>query len=92
MDEEHKAAHAMGNILTSSMMRAYEGDPTPRTWLYLWERDGLQWLVRFRERHPRASVGNDWMSTFLALNRDAIMSEDERMDFNLKAYDNRVHA
>ncbi len=84
-DEECKAAHALGEILTSTMLRAYEEKPERRTFLYCWERDGLQWLLRFEGRHPDRSVGNDWMRAFLALNRDAINDPDGRMDFNLRA-------
>ncbi len=85
MSEEFKAAHALGGILTSTLMHAYEEKLGPRTFLYCWERDGLQWLLRFVDRHPDRSVGNDWMHSFLALNRDAINDPDGRMDFNLRA-------
>lgn len=84
-DEEHRAADALGGILTSTMMHAYEERLGPRTFLYVWERDGLQWLLRYQDRHPDGSVGNDWMRAFLDLNRDAINDPDGRMDFNLRA-------
>jgi len=84
-DEECKAAHALGGILTSTMMHAYEEKLGPRTFLYIWEREGLQWLLRFEGRSPDKSIGNDWMRAFLALNRDAINDPDGRMDFNLRS-------
>lgn len=86
MEEEHKAAHALGGILTSTMMYAYESVTGPRTFLYLWEREGLSWLIRYLDRNPEGSVGNDWMATFLELNREAILSDDGRMDFNLRDF------
>jgi len=81
-DEEQIAALALADILTSAMFLAYEGKPS-RTWLYCWERDGLSWLLRFRERRPDARA-NAWMYAFLDLNRDAILRPDGTMDFNLR--------
>lgn len=82
-DEEILAAHALGKILTSAMMRACD---EKRTWLFCWERDGLRWLIRYRGRRKDGSVGNLWMHDFLELNQEAIVSEG-RMDFNLKTFD-----
>ena len=84
MDEEEIAAKALGDILTSTLWHAYETAPVPRTWLFCWERDGLQWLLRFRERRPGGSTGNLWISTFLDLNREAILDPDGAMNFNLR--------
>jgi len=83
--EEHTAAKSMGDILTSTMQRAYE---EKRNFLYGWERDGLQWLIRYQDRNPKNSVGNLWMAHFLELNKEAILS-DGIMDFNLRAHDER---
>lgn len=81
-DEEQLAALALGGILTSAMMRAYE---EPRTWLFSWERDGLRWLIRFCDRRPDGIMDSEWTRSFLALNRAAILSDDGRIDFNLRA-------
>lgn len=85
-EEETAAARAIGGLITSTMLRAHEERPQPRTFLYVWEREALCWLLRYRDRHPRGPVGNDWVATFLALNRDAILDENGRMDFNLRAF------
>jgi hypothetical protein len=85
-DEDALAAYALGEILTSALMRAYNEN---RSWLYCWERDGLQWLVRYQGRKCSGSVGNLWMHDFIQLNHDAILSENGKMDFNLKAFDER---
>lgn len=86
IDEDESAARVLGDILTSVMLDAHGHEVRePRTWLYSWERDGLQWLLRFCERNPNGSIGNDWIRSFLALNREAILQEGGRMDFNLKA-------
>lgn len=85
-DEEQLAALALSGILTSAMLRASEEKPEPRTWLFGWERDGLSWLVRFRERRPEGGrMDSDWMPNFLNLNRTAILDPNGRMDFNLRA-------
>jgi hypothetical protein len=81
-DEEQLAAFALSGILTSVMLSAAEA---PRTWLYIWERDGLSWLIRFLDRRPDGRMDSDWMRPFLTLNRDAILSPDGTMDFNLRA-------
>ncbi len=84
-DEEQLAALALGGILTSALMRAAPDGSDARTWLYSWERDGLQWLIRFRERRPNGRMDSQWTASFLNLNRDAILSPDGKMDFNLRA-------
>lgn len=83
-DEEKAAAKALSDILESCLFRAHD---ERRTWLYCWERDGLQWLLRYRRRRPDGATGTWWMRDFLDLNEDAINSEDGRMDFNLRAFD-----
>lgn len=80
-DEEQLAALALGGVLTSAMMRAYESH---RAWLYIWERAGWQWLVRFKERRPDGRMDSLWTDSFLARNRDAIMSDHDKMNFNLR--------
>lgn len=90
-DEEQLAANALGEILASVMMHAYGERMGPRLWLYCWERDGLTWLIRFKERRPDWTM-NLWTSNFIDLNREAILDENGRMDFNLKAYDARKRA
>jgi hypothetical protein len=84
MDEEQLAALALGGVLTSAMMSAAEG-PSPRAWLYVWERDGLRWLIRFIDRRPDGRMDSEWTRSFLELNREAILSEGGKMDFNLRA-------
>lgn len=84
-DEEQIAARTLGDLLTSAMMRAYEETPEPRRWLYCWERDALQWLIRFKQRRPDARMSSDWIATFIDLNREAIESPSGAMDFNLRA-------
>ncbi|MCV9964024.1 hypothetical protein OIU34_19270 [Pararhizobium sp. BT-229] len=91
-DEEKIAAAALGETLTSVMLPAYDERRPRRDFLYVWERQGLRWLVRFKNRHPGGSVGNDWMSDFIELNREAILSDDGRMDFNLRAFNARQDA
>ncbi|WP_298958338.1 hypothetical protein [uncultured Roseibium sp.] len=81
---EKQAAEALGEMLTTEMQRAYENPLGPRTWFYGWERRAAQWLIAYRERHPGASVGNDWVPAFLELNKEAIMSEGVKIDFNLR--------
>lgn len=81
-DEDQLAALALSGVLTSAMLRASEEG---RRFLYCWERDGLQWLVRFRDRRPDGVMDSNWMPRFLALNREAIMAADDTMDFNLRA-------
>lgn len=81
MDEDKEAASALADLLTSAMTRAID---ERRDFLYGWERRGLQWLIRFRERdkeHPICA----WCSSFMRLNRDVIMAEGGRLDFNLRA-------
>lgn len=90
MNEDRLAAHALGGILTSTLFHAYEEPMGPRRFLYVWERDGLRWLLRFRRRDPDGSVGNDWMATFLALNEAAIEDDHGLMDFNLRAFSERA--
>ena len=85
VSEEHKAADALGNILTSVMERAYATTPQSCTSLYSWEREGLAWLIRFKDRNPHGLIGNDWIAAFVSLNHDAIMSPDGKMNFNLRA-------
>lgn len=83
--EEQLAAKALGEILTSTMLAAHGyGVTNTRTFLYIWEREGLQWLIRYKERYPERSVGNDWMKHFLELNREAILDDNGRMNFNLR--------
>lgn len=84
--EDDLAAEALAGILTSTMLRAYEDGPKPRTFLYIWERDGLRWLIRYCDSRWNAGQLNDWIVTFIELNREAILSEDGRMDFNLRAF------
>lgn len=84
-DEEQIAALALSGVLTSVMLHAAEARPEQRKWLYSWERDGLQWLIRFRDRRPSGFMDSAWMPNFLDLNREAIMSVDGRMNFNLRA-------
>lgn len=81
-DEDQSAAAVLSEILTSAMQRAHDVDK--RTWLYGWERDGYRWLIRFWDRRPSGSMCA-WSGAFLRLNRDAILSPDGRMDFNLRA-------
>jgi hypothetical protein len=81
-DEEQLAAMALSNMLTSAMMRAY--DIEHRSWLYLWERDGYRWLLRFRERRPDG-VMCAWSSRFIDLNRDVILADGGNVDWNLRA-------
>jgi len=81
-DEDQAAALALSNILTSAMFRAHEVDK--RTFLFSWERDGYRWLIRFGERRPDGIMCS-WSAAFLRLNRDAILDENGRMDFNLRA-------
>ena len=81
-DEDQLAALAVGGVLTRLMMRAHE-DST--TWLFIWERDGLRWLIRFCDRRPDERMDSDWTRLFLNLNRAAILSDDGRMNFNLRA-------
>jgi hypothetical protein len=83
-DEEQLAAYALSGILTSAMMDASEGS-AKRNWLFIWERNGLQWLLRFLDRRPDGRMDSDWMRPFLDLNRDAILSSEGQMDFNLRA-------
>lgn len=84
-DEEHRAAKALSGVLTSVMLHQAAPDGImPRTWLYGWERDGLQWLIRFQTRRPWDALDNGWMPKFLELNRKAILDGDE-MNFNLRA-------
>lgn len=88
--EEHVVAKALGEILTSTMLRAYEEPNGGRRFLYIWEREGLRWLLRYSMRHPDcANVGNAWMSTFLKLNERSINTDAGLMDFNLRAFDQR---
>lgn len=86
MNEEAQAASILAELLVSALMRAHT---ERRTWLYIWERDGLRWLIRYRDRRPKG-VFNDWVGTFIKLNREAILSEDAPMDFNLRAFRERV--
>lgn len=81
-DEEQAAAQALSDLLTSAMMRAHEVDH--RVWLYKWERDGLRWLIRFRDRRPDG-VMCEWCVAFMRLNRDVILEDHGKMDFNLRA-------
>lgn len=87
-DEEMAAAEAIGGLITSAMMHAYE-EKFQRTFFYIWERDALRWLIRYRERNPGGSVGNDWVSTFMDLNRESILSEGGKIDFDLKSFATR---
>ena len=90
-NEEQLAASALADMLASVMLRAYEEHMGPRTQLYCWERDGLQWLIRFTERREKWTM-NAWTASFLELNREAILAKDGPMDFNLKAFDERRQA
>ncbi|MCW2309712.1 hypothetical protein [Rhodobium gokarnense] len=80
--EEQKAAKILGEMLTSSMLAAYEKG---RLQPYAWERQGLQWLLRFRERNPGVSVGNDWIRDFIDLNAKVIQIDDAKMNFDLRS-------
>ena len=80
-DEDQLAASALSNILTSAMFRAYDGN---RKYLYVWERDGYSWLLRFKERKPD-SILCAWSTSFMYLNRDAILAAGGPLDFNLRA-------
>ncbi|MBO6755507.1 MAG: hypothetical protein JJ902_04220 [Roseibium sp.] len=83
-DEEQEAAFALSDLLSSAMFQAYNNGENARTYLYGWERRGFRWLFRFKERCPDGMLGNAWTADFMNLNRDAILSEDGRMDFNLR--------
>ncbi len=85
ISEDRLAAKAMAAMLSSVLLKAYD---EPRRFLYIWEREALQWLIRFRERDPTAGF-DDWTGTFMRLNHDAIMDPDGKMDFNLKAFTQR---
>lgn len=88
--EDNLAAKALGDILTSVMFRAYEEPLGPRTFLYCWERDGLRWLIRYCDgRWQDGQLLNAWIVNFIELNREAILSEDGRMDFNLRAFNEK---
>ena len=89
-DEDQAAASVLSELLTSAMTRAYQETP-PRTWLYGWERDGYRWLIRFWERRPDGTMCA-WSGSFLRLNRDAILSGDGRIDFNLRAAREKIEA
>lgn len=80
MNEEELAARALGELLTTALLNGYNDN---KTWLYSWERDGLTWLVRFKDRNPNKSYSNAWIAHFIHLNRDAILT-DKRMNFNLR--------
>lgn len=82
-DEEQIAARALGDLLTSAMTAAYNEKPS-RVWLYGWEREALQWLLRFKERRPDGHMSSAWTHDFIELNRDAILRPDGKMDFNLR--------
>jgi hypothetical protein len=90
--EDDLAAEALADILTSVMLRAYEEPMGPRTFLYVWERAGLRWLIRYCDDRWHAGSLNDWLVTFITLNRDPILAEDGRMDFNLRSFSERESA
>jgi hypothetical protein len=82
--EEQIAARVLGDLLTSAMTAA-AGGPMARQWLYGWERDGLAWLLRFKERRPDGHMSSAWIAAFLDLNRAAILDPHGKMNFNLRA-------
>jgi hypothetical protein len=86
-DEERAAAMVISDMLATALLAAALHEKPPRTFLYCWERDGLRWLIRFKERRPEESRGSAWTGDFIDLNRDAILSDDGgvRMNFNLRA-------
>jgi hypothetical protein len=81
-DEDQLAAYALSGNLTSAMLHAHD---EKRTWLFGWERDGLRWLIWFVDRRPDGLMDSAWMRPFLDLNREAILSDRGRMNFNLRA-------
>jgi hypothetical protein len=81
MDEDQRAAHALSDMLATLLLKACDDK---RNWLYCWERDGLQWLIRFMDRRSEG-IGNAWTFAFIDLNRDAILDTYGVMDFNLRA-------
>lgn len=87
MNEEQLAADAIGEILTSTLLQAVRED---RRFLYAWERDGLQWLIRFKVRNPNASYANAWIAHFLWLNKDAILAPAGSMPINYNLRDNPI--
>lgn len=80
-DEEQLAALAMSDILTSAMFHAYDAG---RRTLYVWERAGYAWLIRFKDRRPDGLMCG-WSSEFMKLNRAAILGDGSGLDFNLRA-------
>ena len=82
-DEEQISAMALSDLLCSTLLRAYEETPR-REFLYVWERRALRWLFRFRERRADG-IMNAWTASFADLNRDVIMADGGKIDFNLRA-------
>ncbi len=82
-DEEQIAAMALSDLLCSTLFRAYEENPR-RTFLYIWERTALRWLLRFKDRRPDGIL-NAWTASFADLNRGIILAEGGTIDFNLRA-------
>lgn len=81
--EEQIAAMALSDMLVSTLLRAYDENPQ-RTFLYIWERNALRWLLRFKERRPDG-IMNAWTASFADLNRAIILADGGEIDFNLRA-------
>lgn len=84
-DEDLLAAKALADVLSSAMLRAYEHKRA----LYIWEMDGLAWLVRFMDRRPAGPL-NGWTCAFIRLNRERILAGNPVMDWNLASAPERM--
>ena len=81
-NEDDLAAYAISDMLPSPLLRDAYQEPR-RTFLYCWERDGLNWLIRYKERGGKTPL-NAWTMAFIDLNRELIVSGIGRIDWNLR--------
>lgn len=80
-EEEQLAALALSGVLTSVM---FDAASKGRKELHLYEREGLLWLLRFIDRRSEGRLDNEWIKTFLSLNREEILDKFGLMNFNLR--------
>ncbi|MBO9458954.1 hypothetical protein [Labrenzia sp. R5_0] len=83
-EREHQAAEALADLLSSAMFQAWNDGVNPRLYLYGWERRAFIWLIGLRDQGSAPPL-NAWTCSFIDLNRSAILSVNERMNFNLRS-------
>lgn len=83
MSTASQAASPMADLISSAMLQAHEDG---RRHFYGWEKRACRWIIDYRQKGGKAQI-NLWTATFIALNKDAIMSPgDAEINFNLRNF------